>query len=493
MIVVQEDPFDLLLRLGASVGVLLPDPRWGEMCEHMHAKQRAFVIDPSKRKCAVAGRRAGKSFGIIFWLLEHWRSFPGKTSLFIAQTRDHAQSILWDDLKAVCRKWGLKVKYNETRLEARFENGYKIRLRGCENLKQAEKMRGPHYWRVCIDECHLFPDALLRHLINRVIDPALMDLDGELALCGTPGYDEIGLWYEATCKGQTESEDEDSVSWSTHSWNCLDNTFINGAAYIEKKKRENKWSDDNPELVREYYGHWVRDPNARIYTYDPEKNLYWEENWEPGAEGLRTVIGVDVGWHDGCGFTVAQKRSDGAEIRFPVSYSEVHLDDPKIAREIKKLMRRFKTRHVRVDSKGGGRVTCESLKHYGVPAEPAIGGEKRPRIEYLRGLLIDGNAKLHPEEASQLAGELVTLPWEIHKTTGEKIGHKEGYIDECTDAAINAALELSQTWIQKREQPAEGTPEHDELVAKKERLAAVARGQKRNPNRFGKRSRAAQV
>lgn len=491
MILPTEDPLDLLVQVGAGFGVLLPDPQWGSMCEALHSKQRAFVVDPSKRKCALAGRRGGKSFGIIYWLIEHWRSFPGKTSLFIAQTRDHAREILWEDLKAVCRKWGLKVRYNETRLEARFENGHKVRLRGCENLKMAEKNRGPHYWRVCIDEAHIFPDALLRHLINRVIDPALMDLKGELALCGTPGYDEIGLWYEATCRGRTATEDT-VTSWSLHTWNCLDNTFIDGAAYIEEKKCENNWSDDNPELIREYYGRWVKDPNALVYQFDPDRHLYWDAEWELTPIGLKTVIGVDIGWSDGCGFTVAQKRAGAQKIRIPVSFSEVGLTDPKIAAVIKKLMRDFKTRNIFIDTKGN-RITAETMRSYGIPAEPAPGdaaspNRKRPKIEYLRGLMSDDQLEMHPEHAMQLAGEMQTLPWELKD--GVKVGHKEGYIDECCDSAQSAVIGLSQTSIQAEDKPAPGTPEHELALEKKARREAAQRGQARNPNRWGKRSRA---
>jgi hypothetical protein len=492
--VIEVDGFDLLVQLGAAHGVLLPDPQWPEMLKALHPKQRAFVIDPSKRKCALAGRRGGKSFGIIYWLIEHWRAFPGETSLYIAQTLDHARGILWEDLKAVCRRWGFNVKTNEARLEVTFPNGYKVRLRGAENTKQAEKMRGPHYWRVVIDESHLFPDALLRHLINRVIDPALMDLNGELALCGTPGYDLIGLWYEATNDGRSSSDEDESIQWTTHHWTCLDNPYIRGggAAYIERKKRDNHWTDDNPELIREYFGRWYHDPDMLVYPFDGEKNFYWDPDWEPG-QGVKFVIGVDVGWHDGCGFTVAVKRADGPIIRIVESFSEVGLDDPKIAMVIKRLMRRYKTRNVYVDTKGGGKVTAETLKHYGIPAEAAIGGAKRPRIEYMRGLLIDGHLQLHPERAAHLAGELRTIPWKLDKDGKTKLDHKEGYIDECADAAINAVLMLSQTWALKRELPPVGTPERERLEEKRALAAAIKRGQKINPRAWGKRSKGSRM
>lgn len=484
---------DALADYGLHQGYTPEDPAWQQMLGQLHEPQKEFVIDGARRKCALAGRRAGKSHGVAYWLIQGWQWCKGQKSVFIARSLGHARDILWDVLKELNETWRLGATFNESRLVMTFPNRYEIRLKGCENLRQAEKVRGPHYRRAVIDECHTFPDSLLRHLIVRVLEPALMDLQGELVLAGTPGYDLTGFWYEKTLDAEEDPETARATrfkQWPTHRWTCLDNVHLpDPQGEIDRAKEEHGWDDDHPDLVREYYGRWVKDDSSLVYPYDPEKNLYWDEDvepWTPG-DGTKSVIGVDVGWDDGCGFNVSQKRPDSPEIRIPVSYSMYGLTDHQIAGEIKKLQRRFKTQWVFVDSKGN-KITAMTMRNYGIPAEAAIGGEKRPRIEYVRGLMQGGNLKAHAEHAQELIGEWTTLPWGHHKVTKKKIGHREGYVDENCDALLSGILMHSQKWAEKLKKPEKGTPEYDALVAKQERDKAAAWANKAKGKRSTRRA-----
>ena len=71
----------------------------------LHPKQQAFVLDTARRKCALAGRRAGKTWAVAIWLLLDTR--PGELSVFIARTTGHARRILWRTLRRVNDKYQL--------------------------------------------------------------------------------------------------------------------------------------------------------------------------------------------------------------------------------------------------------------------------------------------------------------------------------------------------------------------------------------------------
>src|SRR5690242_3859010 len=63
--------------------------------EALHPKQSAFVLDRSRRKCALAGRRSGKSHGVAAWLLEGGEQDPGGLSVYVARSKGNARLIIW--------------------------------------------------------------------------------------------------------------------------------------------------------------------------------------------------------------------------------------------------------------------------------------------------------------------------------------------------------------------------------------------------------------
>ena len=510
---------ELLARIGLHYGVAPPDPSWKAMLASMHAKQRRAVEDPSKRKCIIGGRRAGKSEAVVYWLAQHWRKFPGKTSLYIALTFQHAKKILWDKLKDFAERWGIPIKFKESApLEAVFPNGYKIYLVGCENIREVEKARGAHYHRVVVDEVQLFRDSVLRDLIIRVIEPALRDLNGELCLCGTPGYALIGFWYEKT-RGPDDKDVDGkgkklSPRWSCTSMTMWDNPYLPGDndAYIEEVKLEYGWEDDDPELRREFYGEWVRDDSNLVYPYvegvhdyDDDDEAAAGHRWGTG-EGVKTIIGVDIGHDDGCGFAVAQKRFDSPIIRVPRAYGlgpgdDGTLDVDKIVSHVVDLSREYRTHHIYIDTHGSGaKNILKQLQkilqqHRGVTVhipdagagEAAAGGEKWPKIEYVRTLLRGRNLRIHSTKARELINEYETIPWDPAKRK-----HREGIYDEVADATMNAVCEHSQRWAEKRKKPQPGTPEYDKMVEKEDDARAQSFAA-RTRNKSGRRAKLASV
>lgn len=476
------DPCAALAQVGLLFGFKPLDPEWAKWCELTHDKQRAVINDTSPNVAVLAGRRAGKTEGCIYWLARDWQSHPGKKSLYVASTIGSAREIIWDRLHEFDEKFSIGIEFNESRLEAKFPNGYTILVTGCENKKQANRVaRGKRFLRVVIDEMELFEDVLIKYFIRSALKPTLMDYGGHIMLMGTPGNALMGFWYEITREpandNAEETEDEKihklAKRWPTHRFNARDNPFIGypGGAekYFQDQLEENGWSEDDPEFIIEYLGRWVTDGNAYIYAYSPGKNLWEDEDAWDSEGAVRTVIGVDLGNNDGCGFSVVQKRWDGEEIRCLEGYASVNLDTDEIAAEIKKLMRRYKTHHVFVDSKGHGATTiCRSLLNYGIPAKPAENNHnKLPLIRDLKAVLRNGRFKLHPVKCRELAIELRQMVWNETRDS-----HQDGIPDEVIDATLWAVFEVRKLAVEakKLKKPKLNAEEWEALQEKLENL-----------------------
>jgi hypothetical protein len=180
---------------------------------------------------------------------------------------------------------------------------------------------------------------------------------------------------------------------------------------------------------------------------------------------------VDLGNNDGCGFAVAQKRWDSEEIRGLEAYCAVNLEMDEIATEIKKLMRRYKTHHVKVDSKGHGATTiCRSLLNYGIPATPAENNHRKlPLIKDLKAVLRNGKLKLHPIKCRDLILQLKQMVWNEARDS-----HQEGIPDEAIDPMLWAVFELRKLALaaKKEKRPKLSAEEFEELQEKLENMRA---------------------
>jgi hypothetical protein len=374
-----------------------------KMLDALHPKQRAFVLDPSARKCAVAGRRAGKTEGFAVWLLDGWERYPNELSLFIARTAGHARRILWPALHRVNSRYELGIRFRETPdLKAEMPNGYGVWLTGSKDFADVEKLRGPRYRRAAIDESGSFSTTLLRYLVEDILDPALLDLNGELALGGSPGVVPAGFFYQ-------RSTGDGGVKWSTHdNWTCLDNPFVAGAEYLEKRKADNGWDDQHPTYRREYLGLWVKDLEALVFPYDGERNAFDELPY--GA--WTYTLGVDLGYSDASSFVVVASRDGHPEVYVLESEQKSGLIPSAVAARVDALRHRYTFARIVVDSGGAGiGYASEMRERYGIPAEPADKRNKRIHLEMLRGDLKSGTLRIQPHRNRELIDEMQRITW----------------------------------------------------------------------------------
>jgi len=383
-----------------------------------HPKQRAFVDDRSKRKCALTSRRGGKSHGIGCWLLEGGEDSPRGKSLFIALTRGKAKSILWDDCLAGLSdryKLGLRLKHDEGQLYIALENGHRIWLLGIDNQSEVAKVRGERLRRAVVDEAQAF-GSYLKILIEEAIEPALMDLQGELALAGTPSPVASGYFWAATTGG-----DPDVIRWPTHHWTVLDNPHVPHAQrWLDEHKDRNNWTDDHPTYRREYLGEWTEDIGALVYP------LTSENAWSPDGElpfGLPPGeysygLGVDLGFSlHSTGFVLIAVRRGTGQVFVLSAYTRSRLIPTALAAHVQGVRELVQREaggmgstperiglRVVVDEGALGVGYAEQMRSMGVTCEPAAKRGKRAHQEILRGLILTGHAPEKGADGLYLGG-----------------------------------------------------------------------------------------
>lgn len=259
--------------------------------EDLFPKQRAFFDDPAKIKAAVCSRRAGKTWAACAGLYEACLDVPGSTSVYIALTGKSARNILWPVIRAFNERYGLGMALNDNQLIATCPNGSRILLTGADQVKKIEALRGQAYRRAVIDEAQAFTKALLRYLLDDVLEACMLDLDGDIWLNGTPN---------AACAGQfhdlTTGKNPKVAPIPTHSWTVLDNTFMpHASSWLASIRQKHKWTEDNPVYKREYLALWARDASSLVFRFDRARHC------RPCAtfpELEQMIGGADIGTAD---------------------------------------------------------------------------------------------------------------------------------------------------------------------------------------------------
>lgn len=508
--IIEDDPRALEQELAAQH---VPDDEnspWWRILADLHPAQRAVIEDPSAEKVLEKGRRGGGSFVVAAWLLQDFHKWPGRTSLFIALTIEHAISIMWPTLLELDQKYGLGIKFDGQKHSATLPNGYKIILSGAKDRVQVEKMRGKAggLRRCAIDEAGSFiaHDTQFRYMVDSVIQPQFMDTyhlgGGQMILCGSPGLDPMGFFFEK-CTGETH-DGKKVRPWSLHHWTALDNPHVDARRYFTKilpdhilddtpaedmveeilalrtvHMRDERWAGVlcrlSNQFRREYLADWVRDVDSLVYVPRADGANFLPEGWElPRDRPWRITIGCDIGWGDGNGFVVAAKSLTSRDIIILEAYYRPELDTSQVADELLMLKTRWRCGEIYVDTGGEGDRLLADLANFGVNAEGARKPRKKPRIEYVRALLKIGSLKLRPEYCAEVVNEWTALPWSEDRQT-----HREGFVDDVSDALLMAVNPLSQRFMPRGPvRPKPGDPGFERYQEGLEKAAAVRRGKR---------------
>jgi hypothetical protein len=430
--------------------------------------QIQFVSKAGRLRTNCSGRRTGKTFALAAWLTEEWAARAGQSSIFGALTTEHAVRIIWDAVDGLNTRCGWGATYNTLDAAWSFPNGFTLYLVGLKDRRQVNHIRGvPKIWRAAFDECGQIPDALLEYAVRDVVEPALSDTYGDLCLAGTPSDTGVGFYEDTMVRCEAAG---------THFCNTMaDNPHLAkpGEELIAEALRDRFGGDaTNLTFRREYLGHRVQDTGVLVYHVPPLDEFY-----EPAPRGGYTTLGLDIGWNDGAGFCVVRSRGDQPGAHILETYREAEMTLPRIAAVAERMRVTHNVGEIFVDTAGGGgRTLMETLAtQYGLPAAAADKRSRRMRIEQVRSMLDARTLRGSVGGCGQIIEEWRGLPWNI-----ERDNHREGYVDECTDALQyalqGAGFSLMTSWKPERT-PAEEVRKRLQDIQKNRRQ--VSRGGRR--------------
>lgn len=412
----------------------------------LSAKQRPYVLCQDVVCTNHAARRSGKSAANARKLLRHAPRNPGGISFFAAKDAKTAKRIIGPTLRELSHEFGLGLHWSTADTAFIAPNGYTIWLLGLNDDGEADKLRGAAHGLIegIIDEAATIRDEILKYAAIECALPALGENEGRLSLSGTPGALMTGFFYDQ-CQARQNFH-----------WDARDNPYLRvpGQRYLEQAIKNNPgWTWQTPQFVREYLGLWIEDLEALIWPYSSARNLIYEGSEFPMG---RTILGVDVGFEDGNGYTVSRSQPpNNPEIHILTSYEKRHQRLPAMAAEIESLRRHYSCNHVFIDEGNNGLMVSKSLQDMGIPCRPTPKGLKRPRIEVVRGGLAAGTIKVVRGRCDTLVGEMGMIPWNEKRTDAD-----ERYSNECTDSMIYSVIPHRGVFEWLLEEPVEGSAAH---------------------------------
>ena len=437
------------------------DAKAEALLDSLTPQQRAFVKDPSRQKAALCTRRSGKTHGSKIALLYTALTKPHSVCVYINRTRAECRNIAWKgqhSLPALNDKFDLGATLNKTYLELEFPNGSVIRLIGCEDSADLEKLRGDAYDLVVIDESQKIGE--LKYFCEDIIFPALGDRRGSVILIGTPSRVPVGYFYEITREGSK------IPGWSIHQWTYRDNTHLPWLVEeFAAKKKANGWGDDHPTWLREYCAIWVKSSEGLVYAFNqiPEEERYHDGLPETvNVRGIEVpidweyIVGVDFGFKDPFAYSI-WAYSTNHPIAYEVeSFKQSRLTSDEQGDIIVDLTRRYQFTKIVTDDNQPAMVE-DWRKRKGLQIQTAYKKHKRDYQEQWNSAMVAGKVKFY--KGSPLAAELQTLQW-VEKTihTSRPKEDKVNSSNDVCDAALYSWKEvLSWAWEQPDVRPQFGT------------------------------------
>ena len=380
-------------------------------------EQLAFIRDKSRWKIACCSRRAGKTHACAILLLAYALEVPESLCLYVTLTRLSGKRIVWRRLLKLNREYGLGGKADRAELTITLPNGSEIRIMGCKDESEADKIRGidPAPRLVVLDEAQAFR-PYVQELVEDALEPMLIETKGTMVLIGTPGKVRSGYFYDACAKADeamrerlnvaapaNDNEDDDEgerkvLSWSVHHWTIADNPFIDDVpAELANIRKRKVWTDVTPTYQREYLGRWVAEHDALVYKYDQERNG-WVALPDLTDLAWKCVLIVDQGYDDADAIGALWFRLGKPGVWLEERHHERRQSAGQLVDVARKHWDALKGRCIRMgwDEGGGGKKVAEDARMAGLPVEAVEKGpgSKVAGIELTNTALISGCLKV---------------------------------------------------------------------------------------------------
>jgi len=429
--------------------------------------QRAVISDPEPFKTLLCGRRSGKTICALSDFVAGMHSDAGSTGLYVGVSRPSAKAIFWRPLRELNDRYDWRLKLNESEAIARAPNGSELYVRGMDDIRELEKMRGWALDKIRIDECGAQRPSYLKYLIDEVLEATTMDRGGDVWLMGTPTPQAYGYFYEA-CTGRLPG-------WSRHGWTAKDNPHVDFEAFKKRLFARRKWDDSNPIWRREYLAQWIVDSARRVFQYAPNRNLASALPELSIGDKWAHTIAFDFGYGDACAWAVIAYPERWGSDAYVVHAGKKHgLVPSDFAYWMKALIDHFDPDSVVGDVGGLGKAyAVEFLKRWpDIPIRPAKKADKRGALEMTSDALhtgrlrlltafepivvkLDNGQQLPLEGDDSLQQQWATLVWDE-----ERKDIAEGQDDDTADAGLYAYRECPAYDNPEARPPAPTVPRH---------------------------------
>ena len=452
---------------------------------HLFPTQQAVVADPAKFKALLCGRRAGKT-GAALYDLAHGMLAERSLNLYVALTLSSAREILWEPMRRAndAHKWGLT--FDESKHIVKAPNGSRLLVRGADDRRELEKLRGPAFKRIRIDECGAHRPSYLQYVVEEVLEATLMDCDGDVWLMGTPTTQAFGFFYELTC-GQRPG-------YSVHHWTAEQNPHVDYQRFIHDPVAgllvRRNWTVDHPIFRREYLAEWVIDSERLVYRFGRERNVVRDLPELLKGDVWEHILAMDFGVnHKTAAAVIAYPKRWGRDCYIVDSWGQSGLAPSEAADRIATTHARWRPVATVGDAGGIGAAFIKELsnRHPGIAMRPALKAEKRSAMEFFsdalytavpggdqtqrRGLmLVDG-------ATHELQRQLGTLQWDeqrmdVASGQDDDEAHAALYAYRYTPAYANAERpdpipesDIGTTWEFKAKPKFDVSPERAALAA----------------------------
>ena len=397
------------------------------LTKSLHEMQLEFFRSGHHKKLARCSRRAGKTHLAAVGLITAAVGMDNLLVPYITLSIKNARRIVWNTLRELERGWGFGMEFLENQLTVRFPNGSQIIMGGCQDEQEIEKFRGPRYKLCVIDECQSIKSRTLENLVEDILEPACLDLNGSIWMFGTPSAAAAGYFYDM--------DQLDRSPWQKHFWTLLENPHLPGAReWLSRKKEEAGWDENDATFKREYEGKWVRDENSLVYAFNKKRNCAEEL---PEVE-WNYALGIDLGFIDSTAFVVICWSEEVAETYVVETQKYTGFTSEDIAKKIQYLDSEYQFTRIVADTGGLGKMVVEEMsKRYSLDILPAQKRQKHDHIELLNSDLKKGKLLISdvPENAD-LIDELELLEWDMTEM------QKGRYIEkaDCENHAADAML-----------------------------------------------------
>lgn len=216
--------------------------------------QKAIVTDKSRFKCLSAGRRFGKSYLGLAYLLRgdiqpyarHW---------FVSPYWKQSKMILWTPLKRLF--YGNNVKINETSLTITLPNQAEISLKGAD---RPDSLRGSYLNRVVMDEIGFVKAGVWEEIIFPMLGTTKPK--GEALFTGTPaGFNHFKRLFD-------QGADDKNTDWTSWAYTTIEGGYVP----VEEVEKARELLD--PRTYRqEYEASFENYGGVLYYTFKKEVNV----------------------------------------------------------------------------------------------------------------------------------------------------------------------------------------------------------------------------